>query len=86
MIKFSDPEGGKSRVCATRWQLVFKTPDFLKKALQYSINFKELPNEILSKRRILAVYKVLPKDIIQKANESLEETELEGSNKVIEKL
>ena len=69
-----------------RRQLVFKTADFLKKALQYSIDFKELSSEILSKRTILSVYKVLPSELVLKVNESLEGIKLEEGKKVIEKL
>ena len=69
-----------------RCQIVFKTADFLKKALQYSIDFQELSKEILGKRTILSVYKVLPVDIVQKVNKSLEDIKLEESKKVIEKL
>ena len=69
-----------------RHQLVFKTADFLKKALQYSIYFEDLSNEILSKRTILTVYKVLPVNILEKVNKSLEGVKLEESKKVIEKL
>ena len=54
--------------------------------MQYSIDFEELSNKILSKKTILSVYKVLPVDIVQKVNESLEGIKLEESKKVIEKL
>ena len=50
------------------------------------IDFEELSNEIMSKRTILSVYKVLPVDIVQKVNKSLEDIKLEESKKVIEKL
>ena len=60
--------------------------DSLKKALQYSIDFEELSNKILSRRTILTVYQVLPKDIIQNANNSLKGIKLAKSKKFIEKL
>ena len=84
--KCSNPSGWQLKGSYVRRQLVFKTADFLKKALQYSIDFKELSNEILSKRTILSVYKVLPSEIVLKVNESLEGIKLEESKRVIEKL
>ena len=84
--KCSNSSGWQSKGSYVRCQLVFKTSDFLKKALQYSIDFEELSNKILSKRTILSVYKVLPSDVIQKVNESLEGIKLEKSKKVIKNL
>ena len=40
--KFSNPSGWQSKGSHVRHQLVFKTADFLKKALQYSICFEDL--------------------------------------------
>ena len=67
-----------------RCQLIFNRADVLEKTLQYSVDVRELSNEILSKRTILSVYKVLSSEMVLKVNEPLEGMKLEESKKVIE--
>ena len=84
--KCSNPSGWQLKGSYVRRQLVFKTTDFLKKALQYSTDFPELSTEILSKRTILSVYEVLPNELILEINKSLKGIKLEEGERVIKKL
>ena len=52
--KCSNPKGWAAKGSFERRQPTFKTLEFLKRALQYSIKYKDLPNEILSKKTIHA--------------------------------
>ena len=47
--KCSNQSGWQVKGSHARCQLVFKTSDCLKKALQYLVNFKELSSKILSR-------------------------------------
>ena len=51
----SNPKGWPAKGSFERHQLTFKMFELLKRALQYSIEYEDLSNEILSRKTIHAV-------------------------------